>query len=246
MLQKKKAVVFDLDGTLIDSVGIWNQVDLQLIQQLGGPDLCEEEVQTQRDQALRGFREAGDPYREYCRYLGQLCRCHLPPEDIFQKRYEIAQDYLERVVDYKPDAERLLTFLQTNGFLLAIATTTKRSNLDIYRTKNQNILQKAPLDRFFSVIYTKEDVKNIKPDPEIYQRLLRELRLSPAGCLVFEDSLVGVEAARHAGIEVAAVYDRYSEKDWETIKNMADYSFEGFREVINNLEQNDKSIESGH
>ena len=57
---------------------------------------------------------------------------------------------------------------------------------------------------------------------------------------------MGVEAAYNAGIEVAAVYQRHSDKDWETIKSMADYAFDGFCEVLDHLEQNGKPMESGN
>lgn len=232
MFEKKKVILFDMDGTLIDSVGIWNEVDSTLILQLGGKKLPEEEIQIQRDTLLRKFSKCPNPYEEYCGTLGKKYGSPLAPAEIVKLRYNIAQRFLVEAVDYKPDAEKLLKLLKEAGYTLVIATTTKRGNMDIYRTKNKNILEKAPLDDYFSLIYTREDVKEIKPNPEIYHRIMGELGVTPEECLIFEDSLIGVEAGNNAGIQVAAVYDRYSAGETKEIKERADYYFDNFAQVI--------------
>ena len=75
MLKDKRIVLFDVDGTLIESVGIWNQVDGELIRRLGGTPGGEAEVQARRDTKLREFASAPDAYLEYCRYLGGFSLC---------------------------------------------------------------------------------------------------------------------------------------------------------------------------
>lgn len=69
MFKDKKLVCFDLDGTLIDSVGIWNQVDAALIQELSGIEIGLDQIQQLRDLQLKAFRHMPDPYLEYCGYL---------------------------------------------------------------------------------------------------------------------------------------------------------------------------------
>lgn len=235
MLQGKKVILFDLDGTLIDSVGIWNEVDKQLILRLGGVPAGEAELQAQRDAALRRFSSAPNPYLLYCGALKKNIHTPLTAEQILALRYQIAAEYLKTHIDYKPGAAQLLRWLKAQGFLLVLATTTKRSNIDVYRTENQNMLQQAPLDELFSAVYTREDVKNIKPHPEVYQTAMREFGVTPSDCLVFEDSLVGIEAAKQAGIEVAALYDRYSANEQEQIKASADFYFTSFTAVLNTI-----------
>ena len=232
MLQGKRLVLFDMDGTLIDSVGMWNKVDRALLRELGAPDAEAVDIQYRRDTLLRRFSKAANPYQEYCRFLGETYHSPLEADAIMEKRYAIAADYLVNQVDYKPDAEKLLRRLKAMGIPLGIASTTKRSNMDIYRTRNRNLLAKAPLDDYFSFIYTREDAKEIKPHPEIYHRILGEQHLSPADCLIFEDSLIGVEAANSAGIEVAVLYDRYSDGEREEIRRRADYLFDSFADVL--------------
>lgn len=232
MFKNKKVIIFDMDGTLIDSVGIWNEIDSSLIIQLGGEKLPEEEIQLQRDTLLREYSRCPNPYEEYCGTLGKKYKSSLTAAEIVKLRYNIAQKYLVESIDYKADAENLLKLLKASGYTLVIATTTRRGNMDIYQRKNKNILNKAPLDQYFSLIYTREDVKEIKPNPEIYYRIMKELDISPKECLIFEDSLIGVEAGNNAGIEVAAVYDRYSAGELNEIKEKADYYFESFAQVI--------------
>lgn len=232
MLKGKKVMIFDMDGTLIDSVGVWNDVDRALIRRLGGR---EERVQEQRDEALRRFSKSASPYLDYCAFLGEKYGSALSPEEIHTLRYEIAQDYLKNVVDYKPDADVFLHRLKDAGYTLVIATTTRRKNVDVYRTQNVNMLAKAKIDELFTLVYTREDAKEIKPNPEIYLRVMSELGAAPEECLVFEDSLIGIEAAKRAGIQAAAVYDAYSDGEREQINALADYQVTSYTQLLKEL-----------
>ena len=70
MFRGKKVIIFDMDGTLIDSVGVWNKVDMELIKELGClEELNEIEIQQQRDNKLREFSKSENPYIEYCQFL---------------------------------------------------------------------------------------------------------------------------------------------------------------------------------
>jgi HAD superfamily hydrolase (TIGR01509 family) len=236
MFKNKKVILFDLDGTLIDSVGIWNEVDRKLIRQLGGAEIRSEEVQIQRDTMLRQFSSDVNPYLRYCEFFKEKYNSPLPAEEIVKLRYEIANDFLKNEVEYKRDVEKLLAKLKAYGFTLIITTTSRRSNVDIYRTLNSNIIKKAPLDQFFSNIYTREDVTEIKPNPEIYYKVMGEFNVRPEECLIFEDSLIGVDAANRAGIEVVAMYDKYSDHERKEINEKTDYEFDHYAAVLEVLE----------
>ena len=70
MFKGKKVIIFDMDGTLIDSVGVWNKVDMELIKELGGLDeLNELDIQQQRDKKLREYSKLENPYINYCHFL---------------------------------------------------------------------------------------------------------------------------------------------------------------------------------
>lgn len=232
MFNGKKVAIFDMDGTLIDSVGVWNEVDRSLINRIGKATITADKAQAQRDDALRLFSKEDNPYLAYCRYLKEQYHSPLSADEIHALRYAIADDYLINIVDYKENAEKALQALKNRGITLVIATTTRRANMDIYRTKNKNIRGKAPLDEYFSLVYTREDASEIKPNPEIYLRVMRALKVAPADCIIFEDSLIGIEAAKRAGIEAIAMYDQYSDHERERINALADYQCRDYNEVL--------------
>ena len=240
-LRDKKAALFDMDGTLIDSIGIWNETDRVLHRELTGrePDMAA--MQALRDEALRRFRGEENPYLRYCALLRERYGTDMTARAIYERRYAIAQGLLERV-DYKPGADKFLWALKEAGYRLMLVTTTRRRTIDTYRTRNENIMKKAPLDALFERVYTCEDARNIKPDPEIYFRLFQDTGLAPADCVVFEDSLAGVQAAKAAGICTVAVREEHSEKDWPAIEALADMTADSFEALLEEMEEKHEEI----
>ena len=226
-----------MDGTLIDSIGIWNQVDQALMEAMGGPAEEEMAVGRRRDDFLAAHGTDDNPYLSYCLALARRCGCSWSGEEVFRKRYEISRNFLIHQVDYKKGAPEVIQKLKSLGKTLVIATTTKRANMDIYRSLNENIRAKAPLDACFTAIYTREDVSSIKPSPEVHEKLMADLGKTKDDCFIFEDSLAGMQAAKAAGIPAGAIYDRYSEKDRETIRQLSAAWYDGWNEVMEEIEK---------
>ena len=116
-----------------------------------------------------------------------------------------------------------------------IATATTKDKIDLYSNINLKMSSQLKLSDTFDLILTKDDVVHKKPNPEIYNIILKRYNVSPDKCLVFEDSLHGIIAAKGANIEVINVYDKYSDDDRKQIMNVADYSIKDYNEFIDLL-----------
>ena len=237
MLENKKLIIFDLDGTLIDSVGCWNKIDEEVIKYIGGNFEKIKDIGKFRDKALAQFSKTGDAYTEYCAYLGKIFNSNLSKQKIKELRYSIAERILEEEVDYKPDAEAVLKYLKTKQIKMVIASTTNDYTMNVYKTKNKNILSKAPINEYFDYTYTKECVQNLKPDPEVHLKIMNDYGLKQEECLIIEDSVIGLKAAMNAGISAIAMYDKYSDSSRDEINKMAKYRFNTFKELLDEFKK---------
>ena len=228
LLQNKKAVIFDLDGTIVDSLGVWNRVDVLLAKELGCSNPDAEALHRLREDALERYKSAAQPYTCFCGEFGKFFGSSLSAEEVHALRFQISRKVLKSDVRLRDGVDKVIRKCADLGMKLAIATTTKRANIDIYSDVNELIRQKIHLRDFFCVVISMEDVSQIKPDPECYLKALDRLGVEAKEALVIEDSRVGVMAAHAAGIDAAVVREPFSESNRQWLMREADWYFEDF------------------
>ena len=236
-LKEKKIMIFDLDGTLIDSIGVWNMTDQQLIYRYSGILVDLEYIQVDRDNFLNN-NTSGDIYSEYMAYLVKKYNLKISDIDkIYDARAEISDNVFKNEVGFKPNVSKLIYKMKDMGYTLALATISTSDQLKIYCCENKKMLSEMNISEVFDLITTKETVKNKKPNPEVYLKIMDYLNVKPEDCLVFEDSYTGVLASNSAGIEVVNVYDKYSDLDRDKINKLTDYRINSYDEFIKLLDK---------
>lgn len=189
-INKVKAFIFDLDGTLIDTEKIYRKVWPEAVKELGF-ELS--------DEMYLSLRSLGRPYapQRFKEWFGESF-----DYDYARKvRKGLFDRYInENGIERKPGAIELLDFLHSKGIITAIATAT-----DIVRA--EEYMQKTGLSGYFDRIISATMVDEGKPSPKVYQFACSELSLEPDECVAVEDAPNGVASAYHAGVNVIMVPD---------------------------------------
>ncbi len=232
----KKCIIFDLDGTLIDSIGTWNKSDIYLIEKFSPQNITlrEDVIQLEREKFLRNNYEE-DIYKKYADYLINKYSLNISNKALEKERLKIANYYL-RQIKFKDKAPDLIKRLKKLKYLLVLASNTSCKQIDLYNDENKFMREKLILKKTFDLILTSKEVSRKKPHPEIYLKVLSSFSLFPKECLIFEDSLTGIMAAQEAGIEVVNVYDKYSDIDRKAINNLTTYAIDNYEEFIKFLD----------
>jgi beta-phosphoglucomutase len=183
----RMGVIFDLDGVLIDSGWAHRQ---------SWYDLAEREDLDMSDEFFTGTFGMQNYQILPMLYGRDLSREEIDRlSDWKEQRY---RDLIAEKLTLPPGGARLLSELKGEGFLLAIGSSAPRANLDM-------VLERLCLNHYFDACVTKQDVANGKPAPDTFLKAAQKLALPPHCCVVVEDAVQGVEAAKAAGMPVIAL-----------------------------------------
>lgn len=213
MLEHIKAVLFDLDGTLVDSMWVWNDIDVEYLGRFGLslPETLQKEIE-------------GMSFTETAVYIKQKFSIPDPIEKMKEDWNAMAFDKYVNEVPLKKGVPEFLALCRKKGIRLGIATSNSRQLVDA-------IIASHGLTEYFDGIVTGCEVNRGKPWPDVYLETARRCGASPEHCLVFEDIVPGIQAGRNAGMKVCAVADVYSVYQEKEKRKLADYYIEDFTEI---------------
>lgn len=190
MIEKIKAVIFDIDGTLVNSMELWHQVDVEYFQKLNipMPETIKEDVEG------LSFTETAIYFKEH--YVGE----EKTVEEIKQDWITMAMEKYRWGIEAKAGAVEYVQFLKNHGIKIGVATSNDRS-LAIASLEPHRIYE------YVESLRTGCEFSQGKDSPEIYLKVAEDLGVDPEHCLVFEDIQKGIRTAKKAGMKAVAVWE---------------------------------------
>ena len=208
-----KAAIFDMDGTLLDSMGQWRQLNVEFIRQRGIQPTEEEAMELTQLSGVKAVRYFQERFGMDCDY-DEIC--------------EIACRAMEKVyaegVPEKPGAAAYLRRLGERGVLRVVATATPARYALI-------ALNRSGITPHCDFLYSTEMIGVEKNDPAFYDRLCADIGVGKADCVMFEDALYAMEGARDAGLGVIGVTDPTNAAYRETMRTVCDRVIDSFDEM---------------
>lgn len=217
MLDNIEAVIFDLDGTLVDSMWIWHEIDVEYLGRFG--ITVPENLQYQIEGM--SFKETADHFKKTFAIQDST-------DVIMSDWNKMAWDKYENEIPLKEGVLEFLKGCRRNNIKLGIATSNSRELVE-------SVLRARNIRDYFSCILTGSEVKRGKPAPDIYLAVAKELKVSPDSCLVFEDIIPGIMAGKNAGMRVCAVEDEYSAPYRTKKAETADYYIDNYHGLFGNF-----------
>lgn len=205
MLRDIDAVIFDLDGSLVDSMWMWKAIDIAYLAGFG--ILLPENLQAEIE---------GKCFHETALYFKERFAIPDSIEQIKADWNRMAWEKYEREVPLKPGIPAFLQGCKDRHIKLGIATSNSRQLMN-------HIAAVHRLEDYFECIVTGCEVGRGKPAPDVYLAAAGKLGVAPERCLVFEDIIPGILAGKAAGMRVCAVEDAYSLSAKAQKQALADY-----------------------
>ena len=214
MLNDIKAAIFDLDGTLVDSMWVWSQIDVEYLEMKGYslPENLRNEI------SHLSFSQTATYFKKEFNLEDSI-------EKILEDWHNMAFNHYSTNVKLKLGVKDFLNYLKSFKIKIALATSNSIPLLEAC-LKNNDIYE------YFDSITITDEVSNGKDCPDVYLLAASKLDVNPKDCLVFEDILPAVKGAKAANMKVIAVKDDECLDSKEDLLKYADRYIHSFLELL--------------
>ena len=207
-----KGVIFDVDGVLLNSMPVWENLGELYLRHLG--------IEAEKDLGTKLYTMSLEQSAEY---LTETYHLDLAPEQVIAGVNREGKDFYASRVPLKEGVRQYLNEFHEKGVPMVIATTGDRQNA-------QAALKRLNVLRFFQGIFTCSEIGSSKNEPDIYYAAALQLDTDPGQTLVFEDAYHAIRTAKKAGFKTVGVYDRANDRDLAHIWNTADIYLPEFQD----------------
>lgn len=209
-----KGAIFDLDGTIIDSMGVWEKIDRDFFnkRQIDMPHDYIEIVNSMK-------------FEDVAKYTIKRFNLNETEEDILRELREMAIDEYTNNISLKPFVKKYLTSLKKQNIKIALATSSPK---ELYNP----VLKNNGVYELFDCFVSINEVNRDKRYPDIYYLACERLGVLPKECIGFEDILIGIKSMKKINIKSIGVYDKSSSHEIEEIKKFSDKFIYSFKELI--------------
>lgn len=203
-----KGVILDVDGTLLDSMGIWETVGVRYLTNMN--------VEPEK-----GLREIlfTMSIREGASYMKETYHLDKTVDEVIQGVKDTVRDYYYYETLLKPGVADFLENLARKNVPMVVATASEKAHL-------KAAFERLHVDQYFDKMFTCSEVGASKREPAIYLRAAEYLDARPEELYVFEDVTYALKVAKEAGFRTVGVYDKYSIKDEEEMRRQSDLYLE--------------------
>lgn len=204
-----KGAIFDLDGTILDSMFIWNTIGEEYLRYLG------KEPKENLKETFKTFT-----LEQSAQYYRENYGVTLSVNEIVDGVNKMVEQYYVKTVGLKPGIEVFLEKFKTEGVNMCIATVTDKYLVEV-------ALDRLGVKNYFSEIFTCAAVGHSKEEPHIYRAAQKHLNTKKVETVVFEDALYALKTAKSDGFVAVGVFDAHEEKQ-EELKRIADCYIENY------------------
>lgn len=209
-----KAAIFDLDGTLVDSMWVWEQIDIDFLKSKGytPPKDLKDDI------THLTFNQTAEYFKNRFNLSDSI-------DEITDTWHNMAYSFYSSKVNLKPGVISFLNKLKSLDIKIGLATSNSIPLLEA-TLKNNGIYH------LFDAITVTEEVKKSKENPDVYLLCANKLNVPPENCIVFEDIIAAVKGAKLAGMKVIGVYDKASEDQEELLSKACDKYIYDYNELL--------------